>query len=151
MAFRLKTPDGIEIEVDTGDEFAQVLTSVRAGRNGSVVREQNGNGNSQPQAPNRQYKLPPDPVAAFEAFRTRVQSPKQRDLIRTLFNEKDWIADDVVRSHLGYKTNTQLAGLLCAITRHAKAVGIDQPVVEKNADGAKIKYRLSQFTRDYWA
>lgn len=132
------------IEADTKADLADIIAVLREPQNGKqngamVVVETKTAGAA---------STPTRAAAAYQQLRRRIGSEKQKELVRALWQERMGVTADALRAKLGYESNTQIAGLLCAITRHAKAVGVDSPLIAKTREDDTIRYELTALGRE---
>lgn len=69
---------------------------------------------------------------AIAAWRERLRSEAQRSFVNQLASEARWFNDKELCTALGLKKIGQLSGVLCGLSRHAKAVKLKpEDVIQK--------------------
>lgn len=88
---------------------------------------------SAPHAPSTTVHLPVNEPKIVSWYR-RLGSPAQHRLVEVLVRQPDGVTDSEIREHLKFEKNAQVAGVFCALIRHAKSVGLNMDtVLEKKA------------------
>jgi hypothetical protein len=149
MAFKVRLPNNIEIEAGTADELRVIL---------SVVGVTSGVSSGVPAGPPviRSSTVTPESVSErLVAFVDRLRSPDQNKVLQVLAQFDDWLTDDELRARVGIQKKPALGGVMAALTKNAKAVGLK---FDKHVMGKVVKrtpdrkpyhlYRLTPELRD---
>ena len=135
MGFRLRTPDGLIVEVDSTQELQAAI---------AVLRPQPPIINPTPST----LPLEADTLRRFH--RTLKGGP--RLVIQQLAKVDGPVQDDELRALLGFRSNNQLAGTMAGIAKKAKSqhLTLDQIVTKEqhqNGSGKHYLYRLTDAMR----
>lgn len=144
----------VEVESDRDIELLQKLISSRQSRlnNGHVNAEERRETIEVQSVP-----LPQQELGTFqrtiETWFEHLRSEAQKRLIGKLATESRWFKDQELCDTLGFRKIGQLSGVLCGITRHAKAVKLKptdvvQKRMERTPEGVREhSYRLNPKTQ----
>lgn len=137
-----------EVENERDIELLRkLITSTPAVYDNGISEQLREPAESKPTAGNQQE------IGSFEmavtAWRERLRSEAQGQLVDQLASELRWFGGDELCAALGFSKIGQLSGVLCGISRHAKAVklkpvDIIQKRMTKTPEGEREhSYRLS--------
>ena len=130
MAFRLRLPDGLVVEVDSTLELQAVIAALHP----------------LPSANPPAATLPPE-ADAFRRFQ-RALKGHSRLVLQQLAKAEEAVRDDELRAVLGFGSNNQLAGTMAALAKQAKRerLTLDQIVTKKQYKNGSGKHYLYQLT-----
>lgn len=109
MAFRIRTPDGLVVEVDNPHELAIVLDMIRPSKIPEARTER------QPTQPAQTIPLEASVVHRF----LNTLSDKQQSVVRVLAQSTDGMLDNEIVTALNLPSKNSLGGLMAGISRHA--------------------------------
>jgi hypothetical protein len=151
MAVRMNVK-GVEMVAETADDVRTILAALGALENGAASHGEERA--SEPQRNSVRIRKLDQSASQLNALVDRLGSDAQRAVLESLGKAPKGLRDHELRANLGLKTNVQLAGVLCGISRHAGALGIktDQVMRKKRVrtpDGERgYYYELTRQMRD---
>jgi hypothetical protein len=129
MAIRVKVGD-VTVEADSESDLLTVLKAVGLSAATTAGKATNG---SRPAAPPNGAPQGKDKLANFP---DKLRSEAQRSVFGALLAHPDGLRDAQLRDAAGLKTNTELAGVMAALSKHAKALGVPRDrVLRKSVTG----------------
>ena len=134
MAFRLRLPDGLLVEVDSPHELQAAIAVLRPS----------------PSANPPPATLSPE-TNAFRRFQKALKGHSHL-VIQQLAKAEGAVWDDELRTLLSFQTNNQLAGTMAGLAKQAKRqhLTLDQIVTKEqhqNGSGKHYVYRLTDAMR----
>lgn len=143
MAFRIRLPDNIVVEVDSEQEMAAVFRHIRGQQLPLPLAE----------APAGAVVAPTQ--AALRAMLRGLPRP-QAILVRSLAAAPQGLRDNECRALLGFETNNQLAGTMRGLTGSGAKHNLQRSdflvkEVHNNGAGRYIIYRLTDTAREVMA
>ena len=143
MAYKLRFPDGLMLEVDSPDELRHALAIVR--------RAERSRPASTPNAASVQSSSAPPPQQADQTLLRRflrATSGRQRMVLDRLAQSQGALTDVSLRTALGVESNAELAGTMSGLSKNARKLhfSIDQVLV-KTRDGSHYHYAMTELMR----
>ncbi|MCH7656510.1 MAG: hypothetical protein IIC95_11110 [Chloroflexi bacterium] len=148
MGFKLTSPDGFVVEVETYDQLTQVLQQLRSqpqlpGLDHAVV------------APGADQEQPPAHLEAgpLRLWFHRLPHNQHEALEFIAHHQPQPVVDEALRGQLGLNSNSELAGVMSAVSKNAKGQGWsynDLVVRQQRRDqtGRHVYYTLTDIMRE---
>lgn len=135
MGFKIRLPNEVVVETETVTELRAALETLGYSGQALPSTDSESSGGSK--------------ATKLTRFWHRLGSENQRRVLLSLAERPTGMTDRELRELLGFKNNNELAGVLGAVGRNAKAVGATyDDVVSWQWKGEDYLYRLTQEMSD---
>lgn len=143
MAYKLRLPDGLMLEVDSPDELRTALAIVRRSERGRQAPAPNPPVNQAPLVP-----APPVDVSLLRRF-LRATPDRQRTVLNSLFQASQGLTDEELCAVLGIQGNAALGGTMAGLAKNARKLhfGIEHVLTKTqshNGAGRHYHYAMTE-------